>query len=125
MKNVQIIYDTHTRDFQARLVVEVDVPDKPTVGVDIGENWLRQISVMALGIDLWTPAQGHTPILAEGQSKGQTAQRPSQMSRRYRQIAQPDKSHALHIASRHVCADKGVGLITGRPHPTAHRLSQG
>ena len=43
LKNVQIIYDTHTRDFQARLVIEVDVPDKSgeaTVGVDIGEDWL-------------------------------------------------------------------------------------
>ena len=123
LKNVQIIYDTHTRDFQARLVVKVDVPDKSgeaTVGVDIGEDWLIAADFcdgsryLVCGRLLKATRRYWQKVRAKVKSPSQDHPK---MSRRYRQIARKEArqiTHALHIASRRfvdVCADKGVGLI--------------
>ena len=123
LKNVQIIYDTHTRDFQARLVVEVDVPDKPgeaTVGVDIGEDWLIAADFcdgsryLVCGRMLKATRRYWQKVRAKVKPPSQDHPK---MSRRYRQIARKEArqiTHALHIASRRfvdVCVDKGVGTI--------------
>ncbi|MYD61954.1 MAG: IS200/IS605 family element transposase accessory protein TnpB [Gemmatimonadetes bacterium] len=123
LKNVQIIYDTHTRDFQARLVVEVDVSDKSgeaTVGVDIGEDWLIAADFcdgsqyLVCGRMLKSTRRYWQKVRAKVKPPSQD--RPK-MSRRYRQIARKEArqiTHALHIASRRFVdayADKGVGTI--------------
>ena len=99
-----------TRDFQARLVVEVDVPDKPgeaTVGVDIGEDWLIAadfcdgsrylICGRLLNHRYWQKVRAKVKPPSQNHPK---------MSRRYRQIARKEArqiTDALHHRQQSVC----------------------
>ena len=123
IKNVQIIYDTSSGKFEARLVVERAPAKKlgeATVGVDLGEDWL--IAANFSDGDQYLYSGRMIKSTRRYWQKVRAAVKPPtqdnpHMSKRYREISRKESrqvDHVLQTITRtfvNLCAEKSIDTI--------------